>query len=395
MGAALVPKGGMGEVIKTDVLIVGGGPAGLSVASRLGSDVSAVLVHQDHEIGVPVRTSGGSWASDMESLAIPPELYHLVSQADLYSDNAQTRLDLSANPVAILDVTALYQWLAEQSKAKIMVGTKFLGATKLGVEYISKLRQGKRDITVESTYIVDASGWQSAVLDGLELGSAAPRQGVGIEYEYPIKGEANRAALFFGSSVPTGYGWAFPTGAGTLRLGVGVIQPDSDAGLKKLMEAFLASGQLDRMGFPQPEGHHVNSGILPSVPFERQLVYGRVIRVGDAANMATPVLGEGIRHAIEHGRSLGWAIKADFSARDGKALARWQKQIGRKLALKYRVGFWANTRAAGYGPEDWDRSVARMGQVPPAEMQAFLRNDFTTSMMVKRAVAMAWGKLRR
>jgi digeranylgeranylglycerophospholipid reductase len=56
--------------LSCDVLIVGGGPAGLSVAAALPDDVSSVIVHQDQEIGRPVRTSGGSWLKDVERLGI-------------------------------------------------------------------------------------------------------------------------------------------------------------------------------------------------------------------------------------------------------------------------------------------------------------------------------------
>ena len=54
-----MPKARMAERIETEVLIVGGGPAGLSLASTLPEGMSAILVHQDRQVGEPVRTSGG------------------------------------------------------------------------------------------------------------------------------------------------------------------------------------------------------------------------------------------------------------------------------------------------------------------------------------------------
>lgn len=52
-----------------DVLIVGAGPAGLSVAAALPDDIPTVIVHQDREIGLPIRTSGGCWMKDVTRLA--------------------------------------------------------------------------------------------------------------------------------------------------------------------------------------------------------------------------------------------------------------------------------------------------------------------------------------
>src|SRR4029079_5528308 len=49
-----------------DVVIAGGGPAGLAMAAPLAEAGLAVLVcERNAEIGLPVRTSGGSWPDDL------------------------------------------------------------------------------------------------------------------------------------------------------------------------------------------------------------------------------------------------------------------------------------------------------------------------------------------
>lgn len=170
---------------------------------------------------------------------------------------------------------------------------------------------------------------------------------------------------------------------GTIRLGVWIIQPLTERSPKELMAQLIGSGALERFGLEPPRDYHVNSGILPSVAFDKRLVFGNVIRVGDSANMATPVLGEGIRHCIEQGRALGDALS-------GGDLRVWERDAVRKFALRYKLGFAANQRAAGYGPEDWDRSVARMARLPSEELTAFLRNEFSAPMIAQRAVAELW-----
>ena len=72
------------DPLECDVLIVGGGPAGLSVASYLGDQFSSILVHQDAEIGKPVRTSGGTWVRDMKRLGIPENLYQPIDTLDIF-----------------------------------------------------------------------------------------------------------------------------------------------------------------------------------------------------------------------------------------------------------------------------------------------------------------------
>ena len=385
----------MSDETHVEVLIVGGGPAGLATASRLGSGVRSVLVHQDAEIGLPVRTSGGCWLSEVERLGIPEKFWHRLSHAMFYSDSHQISVDLASEPCVIFDVTGLYQWLAESSKAEIRLNTKCLSVTRDGLGYRAKMRGPDRaEYEITCDYIVDASGWQSVVWTSLGFGTVPERKGVGHELEYPIGSfEPGRGVLIFGSAIPTGYGWAFPTTKGTVRLGVGVIQPETDASPRDLMQMFLKSDLFKATGLPVPKDAETHAGILPSERFQGPLVMGRAIRLGDCANMATPILGEGIRHAIEQGRKLGWVLKAELEARDGKALRRWDRQAKSRFGWQYRVGFEVNSRAARYGPEDWDRSLQRMERLPDADLIRFLKNDLPASMIARRLGASVWRRL--
>ncbi|HEX8729006.1 MAG TPA: FAD-dependent oxidoreductase, partial [Ktedonobacterales bacterium] len=62
-----------------DVLIVGGGPAGLSAAEAAAKAGARVAVlERRKEIGYPVHTSGGSWISDMRAIGVPADLYYPI-----------------------------------------------------------------------------------------------------------------------------------------------------------------------------------------------------------------------------------------------------------------------------------------------------------------------------
>ncbi len=377
------------RVVDTDILIVGGGPAGLSVSGRLTGRQS-ILVHQDREIGLPVRTSGGSWLKDVQRLGIPPDLYQLVDRLDVFSDTRQVVCDIADAPAVVLDVTGLYRWLAAQASSDIHCATKFLRTEQTGEGYLSTVRTvGQGEWQIRSRQIIDASGWHCIVLESLGLNRKPERDAVGIEYEYPVTDfQMDRAILFFGAFALSGYGWVFPTNKGTVRLGVGVIRPASDASPRDMMNALLASDQLERMGVPRPQDHHVNAGTIPSVAYEKQLVYGDVIRVGDSANMATPTLGEGLRICIEQGRLLGEAL----SEQTPKALQLWQRQANGKLALNYKIGFWVNQAAARYTAQNWERSLKRMEKLPAHELMAYFRNDFSWGMIIQRVSLLIWRK---
>ena len=194
------------KVLECDVLIVGGGPAGLSVAWTLPDVVSAIVIHQDKEIGKPVRTSGGSWLSDMQRLNIPQSLFQIIDTLDIFSDNQKTHLSFQEDRPVVLDVTGLYQWLgakAENRGVQIFCDTKFQTTRRTGAsQFETEVRSKAGGIEkIVSKYIVDASGVHCAVLRSLSLGPKPVRYGVGIEYEYALgANDPHRAVLDAGGS---------------------------------------------------------------------------------------------------------------------------------------------------------------------------------------------------
>ncbi len=378
----------MSDSLNCDVLIVGGGPAGLSVASHLADGISSIVVHQDAEIGRPVRTSGGSFLRDVRALGIPSDLYQVIDQLDFFADHEQASFCIENDKMVVLEITGLYRYLAALSDPldrKLLLGTKFISTQKQqdGL-YLSQVRsRAKGTQTIRSRYIVDASGWHSAVLDSLGLGHKPERMGVGIEYEFPRGNFApNRAVLFVGATALTGYGWIFPTVGNTLRLGIGVINPDTDLSPRQVMNHFVQDGHAARYGIEIPEDYEVNAGIIPSIPYESKLVYDTIIRTGDAANFASPTVGEGIRMAIEQGRHLGQDLSA-FINGDKAALTRYETRAAKEYARDYKYGYLMNQRIAGYTPGRWDQVVRRLARLSEREVTQMLRSNFSARLILR------------
>jgi flavin-dependent dehydrogenase len=61
-----------------------------------------------------------------------------------------------------------------------------------------------------------------------------------------------------------------------------------------------------------------------------------VLRIGDAAQLADPLTGDGIGNALASGRLVAAAIDA---ARSGDAAARWQRACDRTLVPELRRAF--------------------------------------------------------
>ncbi len=148
----------------------------------------------------------------------------------------------------------------------------------------------------------------------------------------------------------------------------------------------MNSGFLDKLGVKVPEDYEVNSGILPSEPFDQNVVFGNIIRVGDSANCATPVAGEGIRIAIEQGRALGALLTEAIRTNSPRPLDYFEKSYAAKYARDYRIGFWANQRIARYTPADWDKSVKRLAKLDEVQMTELLRSRFSLKSILRTVI---------
>src|SRR5689334_2987523 len=101
-----------------DVLVVGGGPAGLSAAEAAARGGARVAVlERQKEIGYPVHTSGGSWIADMRALGVPAELYHPIRSVTFLSPRREARFDYDDPVCCVIDVRGLYQHLAGRAVA--------------------------------------------------------------------------------------------------------------------------------------------------------------------------------------------------------------------------------------------------------------------------------------
>lgn len=377
---------------KCDVLIVGGGPAGLAAAeaaARLGS--RTVLLERQSEIGYPVHTSGGSWISDMKALAIPENLYHPVSRVIFVSPHREVSLYYNPAVACVLDVRGAYQHLAGRAVAAgaslrvrhtveqtIVENGRVLGVT-------AKNHQSER-IGVRAAVTIDASGFSRHVGVRTQMGQAFHRYGYGAEYDmfapdYP----QDELFLIMGSQfAPRGYAWAFPRGNGRVRLGVGVLHPDCDDDARIYLDRIANDlPQLsDKFKDASPIEYH--TGLFPSEgPLERFSRDGLLL-AGDAGGHGSTLVGEGIRFAIYSGQMAGAVAAEAVKAGDTSAEflerfdKRWRARFGRDMDIAYMI----NKRIANYSDEQWDNALDLMKRLTPAQIAQALRGDFSAGLVL-------------
>lgn len=381
-----------------DVLIAGGGPAGLATAQAVCAAcprASVLVAHRDAQIGLPVRTSGGSWLRPLRALGLPDHLHHPLSTLHFASAGFLSTTRFGDDRPVVLDVTATYRYLASIARA---AGARVLTGAMVTAAHVGRdgaavhVQVGGSTHTVRARLVVDATGVARTLLVHAWALPRFTRLGVGAEYEFADESSGDQrttAALFVGSRfAPSGYGWVFPCPGGKVRVGVGVIRPDADVHPRPLLDAFLASDEPARLGLRLGALVDRHFGVIPSDHAPPRSVFGPLIAVGDSACHALPLVGEGIRYCIESGRVLGRAIACVLQDGSGAAgaLAEYESWWDHTYRADFARAQQANLKMARFTDGQWDAAARFLGSLPPDDLARALRVELSPWGWLRAAI---------
>lgn len=304
-----------------DCVVVGASFAGLACASALArAGFSVTVVEKRADVGEKLHTTGilVKEAVDQVPLldGLPPQFVRRVNGVRLYAPNLRS-VDLDAPGYYFLatDTPAVMRWLAAQGEAagaRVRLGVSFRDA--------ERVRSGFAlgDDIGETRFLVGADGPHSRVAKALGLG-VSTKFLAGIEHEYAgFEIDApDRLHCFVDRRLMPGYiGWVVQ-GVGVVQVGLARrLRGDDGAEVKRSMHRFLdkIAGIFD---FRAREPAAVRAGLIPCGGLVSPVAASRVLLVGDAAGMVSPVTAGGIHTALRHGLTAGNAI-ADFLSGRGQ-----------------------------------------------------------------------------
>jgi len=306
-----------------EVVVVGAGPAGATVARELAARSAQVLLVDQAMFPRDKPCGGGVWIGAAARLpfTLAPVTERVVRGFRLRCGARSTVRYEFDEPLALMTRRRrLDALLVEKANA---AGVRFDDGRR--VRWIDQLTSGVQvrfadGSTVTADAVVAADGANGVSRRALGL-SPMPRF---VALEANVPGIAEAQEQYVGLDIGLlrgGYGWTFPKGD-HYNVGVGG-RPRSAASLHEALREYTV-----REGFASNVAPSVRGYTLPLRRPGAPTWVGHVALVGDAAGLVDPLSGEGIGNAIHSGILAANEVAALLGGRVaslrgyGRALAR-------------------------------------------------------------------------
>ncbi|MBS7287223.1 MAG: NAD(P)/FAD-dependent oxidoreductase [Candidatus Freyarchaeota archaeon] len=356
--------------MRADVVVVGGGPAGLTCGEHLARAGLKVVVIDRRETPNKGKPCGGmltqramrKFRIDLETAE--REIYGVAVAVGDRQFNVDYRERVGIN----VDRTRLGLHLAERVEEEGGVVVRGKKVTHVSFE------QGAAcyvdgDFKCEAVVFADGVLSLSRRVSGWRWG----RSQLGLCAQYLVEVGENivnelfgcRNHFYYGGEVaPFGYAWIFPKRS-SLVVGVGALLSEVKTPLKRYLDQFVRSHPL--VAHKLKDGKVIKfetalvplSGIIDAVCGERWIV------VGDAAGAVSAITGEGMYFAMESGRIGAGAVLESYEEgwrKTGEYSGRLRRDIGSELrwSLWLRNFFLRRRLKGGWGLDLSSKRLQRL-----------------------------------
>lgn len=366
-----------------EVVVAGGGPAGLQTARELASEGHDVAVFEaDDALGDNDKSTGGTFGQVVDGYGLPDRV--VMDECERVAFEGPTERGVLSLTAYVLDFPELQGWLGaevERAGGAVHTGVRVQSPVVENgvVRGVTVTRDGDEE-TVRAALTVDATGPAAALAGPLGmLDREGAQRGIGMEFEVVGAYETGNELLFAfdHEAAPGGYAWTFPAGENRYKAGVCWVNEfaaarDPEGSIRDYVERWLAAD--DRWGGGEVRAVHAGEGVWTDSITVR--ARDGVIAVGDAASSINPLFGEGIRPAMA---SASMAAATAGSALDAGDLSRerlraYEERWNREYGGRWRLQRVLSDLLYDFTPDQQDRfvrAVERLGDGGADRLQRY------------------------
>jgi flavin-dependent dehydrogenase len=342
-----------------DLVIVGAGPAGATLARLAPAHLRVLLVDRRH-LGssasndpVAEKLCGGLLAPAAQralahqGLGVPREVLSGPQLFAVRTVDAIAGLErLYQRHYLNIDRDAFDRWLVSLVPDRVVTG---FGWTFESIEeradgaIVSFRTTGGAVTRVRAGLVVGADGANSLVRRGTLGDRLAPARYIAVQGIFQSESAEAHFGTLFNALITDYYGWSIPKGA-TVHAGV-ALPAGTDANSR--YDAFVRSAREAGFGLGTEVSRHAAAIARPVVPWQIRWGSGEsVVLLGEAAGLISPSSAEGISYALRSAEALAESLE---SGTDG-AVARYRRNGGPLAAevvaktVKARAIYTAQTR---------------------------------------------------
>ena len=376
----------MKNKLDAEIIVVGAGPAGVSIAKVLVENGISTLVLDKSEFPRRKACAGGITPQGMREFPfikdfIDTNIYSMV----IHSTDLLSSVDVSVEDQdkPLIGMTKnrtdfdhkMFDMLSTM-ECKIYAGEKVINI-KVNKTHASIFTESGKKLNCLA--IIGADSVFSIVAKNCGIGLYNPKQkfnkledlstSIEREVRFDNSGKGNKdlrdplsIQLFFHYNGLKGYAWTFPRSTG---INIGVVGLMNQGHILKESSRKFEQFLVDKNYLPKSndedreiETSKYAGAVLPSFKPYKDLVTDRVVLVGDAGGFCSATTGEGIYYSMKSGKIAGDVlVKLVKDYREKKEMgvnqevlsqiftkkalkkfpARVNKSIGKELKLHYRV----------------------------------------------------------
>ena len=342
-----------------DLVVIGGGPAGLlSAISASRNNADVTLLESKETIGLHEHCAGLLSIDGLKSLG----LFDLPSDVIQNTEIKGSRIYSPSGKLLIVQKTTPTAWvvnrarfdahlasLARDQGINIRTSSKVTQVTRQ--KDCLRFKLGKRSSSeiLSSKLAILAEGRFPTLNEQLELPKPL-RKDIVFASQFIMSGvkdiNAELVEIYqYNSLVPGFFAWIIPLNDSTAKIGLGTTTPPAG----KLLDTFMKKHPIAKKKLSSAKIEKRMSGAIPIGSNIKRTFTDNVLVVGDAAGQTKPTTGGGVIFggvaANIAGDVVGKALKTnDFSSRFlSQYEQRWKKEFGLNLKIMKLVRNYLNS----------------------------------------------------